>query len=71
MTAEEIRTSALELPQDQRAVLAASLLGSLPAVLDEDDEGVHEALRRSREMDEDPSVEMTWDEVKAGIRQSQ
>ena len=71
MTTEEIKINALELPQDQRAILAASLLGSLPAVLDEDDEGVNEALRRSREMDDDPGVEMTWDDVKSGVRQRQ
>lgn len=50
-------------------MLAASLLGSLPAALDENDEGVNEALRRSREMDEDPGAEMTWGEIKAGVRQ--
>lgn len=68
MTLEQLKSQLLELPQDQRAILAATLLGSLPAVLDDEDEGVSEALRRSNEMDEDPSTEMTWDEVKAGIR---
>ncbi len=68
MTIEEVSSSAMELPEDQRARLAASLLTSLPAMLDDDDEGVSEALRRAREMDDDPAVEMTWDEIKEGIR---
>ncbi|MEM1296011.1 MAG: addiction module protein [Verrucomicrobiota bacterium] len=70
MTIEEIESSALGLPQEKRAKLAASLLGSLPAVLDEEEEGIDEALRRSREMDDDPGAEMTWKEVKAGLRRS-
>tara|TARA_R110002096_G_scaffold24760_32_gene78089 strand:- start:6120 stop:6335 length:216 start_codon:yes stop_codon:yes gene_type:complete len=71
MTADEIEASALELPPEERARLAASLLGSLPAVLDEEDEGITEAVRRSNEMDVDPSVELSWDEVKAGIRRGE
>jgi hypothetical protein len=43
MTIEEIESSVLELPQDQREQLAASLLTSIPAVLDAEDEGIEEA----------------------------
>ena len=41
---------ALNLPDTQRAVLAARLLRSLPAVLHDEDEGITEALRRDAEM---------------------
>ena len=68
MSIEEIRASVLELPQDQRALLAASLLASLPTVLDEEDEGVSEARRRSRELDEDPHSACSWLEIKENLR---
>lgn len=48
---EELEKLALELPEKQRAALAASLLDSLPGVLTDDDEGVSEALRRDRELE--------------------
>ncbi len=64
MSVEELHRIALQLPEDKRAELAAELLCSLPAVLSEPDEGVAEALRRSRELDEDASAGCSWDEVK-------
>lgn len=68
MSIEEIRASALELPQDQRALLAASLLASLPAFLDDVDEGIAEAQRRSKEVDEEPSCGCSWQEIKENQR---
>lgn len=62
VTLTEIETLALNLPQSDRAKLVADLLDSLPWVLDDDDEGVAEALRRSEEMDRDPSVCLTHEE---------
>lgn len=50
----EVEKIALNLPEEERAKLAASLLDSLPGVLSDDDEGVAEALRRDAEMDADP-----------------
>ena len=67
MTAEEIHRSALELPEDKRAELAAELLTSLPAVLSDSDDGVAEALRRSKEVDGDPSVGCSWEDIKSGL----
>ncbi len=64
MKLKEIQESALELPDSERATLAAELLGSLPAVLVEDDDGIAEARRRSRELDEDPTAGRTWDQIK-------
>lgn len=67
MKLKEIQESALELPDSDRAALAAELLGSLPAVLVEDDDGIAEARRRSKELDEDPAVGRTWEEIKQGL----
>ena len=50
-TMTEVEQLALNLPEKQRAVLAAHLLGSLPAVLHDEDEGIAEALRRDAEFD--------------------
>lgn len=62
VTLTEIESLALKLPQSDRAKLAADLLDSLPGVLDDEDEGIAEALRRSEEMYRDPSVCLTHDE---------
>jgi len=70
MNIEEIEASVLDLPQDQRAQLAASLLASLPAVLDEEDEGIEEARRRSKEMDVDPAASCTWDDIRKTLRKN-
>ena len=54
-TITEVEKLALDLPENQRAVLAAHLLGSLPSVLHDEDEGLAEALRRDAELDADVS----------------
>ena len=51
----EIEKLALDLPELERAKLAANLLDSLPGVLSEEDEGVAEALRRDAELDANPN----------------
>ena len=53
---EEVEKLALELPEEQRAALAAHILDSLPPLLSEEDEGLAEALRRDAEMSSDPSI---------------
>jgi hypothetical protein len=45
-TIAEVGKLALDLPETERAVLAAHLLGSLPSVLHDKDEGIAEALLR-------------------------
>lgn len=67
MTITEIQIGALNLPEDQRAALAAELLGSLPAVLADFDDGSEEAGRRINEMKEDPASRRTWEQVKAEL----
>lgn len=52
----EIEKLALDLPERDRATLAANLLESLPPhVFSEEDEGVAEALRRDAEIERDPA----------------
>ena len=47
----ELEKLALDLPEKERATLAANLLESLPGVLSDEDEGVAEARRRDAEID--------------------
>ena len=62
VTLAEIASMAMQLPEDDRAKLAAGLLDSLPGVLVDDDEGLAEAHRRSEEMDRDPEACLTHEE---------
>jgi len=55
-TIGEVEKLALGLPESQRALLAAHLLGSLPSVLHDEDGGIAEALRRDEELDANPST---------------
>jgi hypothetical protein len=43
--------------------LAAHLLGSLPSVLHDEDEGIAEALRRDTEFEANSSLGMTLEEL--------
>jgi len=52
----EVTHSAVTLSEAQRAILAAVLLGSLPSVLHDDDEGIQEALRRDAEFEVNPAL---------------
>ena len=57
--AEEL---ALSLSESDRANLAGKLLASLPPGFDDDDDGIDEAIRRSREMDENPEMSLSHEE---------
>ena len=63
----EIQSQAMELTESERARLASNLLSSLRPILDDEDEGVAEALRRDAEMDADPSACMTYEEFKRSL----
>jgi putative addiction module component (TIGR02574 family) len=67
-TISEVEKLALDLPEQQRASLAASLLESLPGILTDEDEGVAEALRRDAEIDADPGQAISLAELDARIR---
>jgi hypothetical protein len=62
-TITDVEKLALDLPENQRAVLAAHLLGSLPPVLHDDDEGIAEALRRDAELDTNASLAISFKEL--------
>ena len=56
-TITEIEKLALDLSENERAALAAHLLGSLPPVLPDADEGIAEVLRRDAELEANPQVQ--------------
>jgi len=64
VTLIELEEQAMRLPEDQRAILAAHLLESLPAILHDEDAGIGEAMRRDSELDRDPSSGMTLEKFK-------
>ena len=62
-TIAEVEKLALDLPEGQRAILAAHLLRSLPSVLHDEDEGIAEALRRDAEFDTSPSAGISLEQL--------
>ena len=62
-TIAEVEKLALDLPEVQRAILAAHLLESLPSPLHDEDEGIAEALRRDAELDANPSAGMSLEQL--------
>jgi hypothetical protein len=62
-TIAEVEILALDLPETERAALAAHLLGSLRLVLHDEEGGVAEALRRSVEFEANPSLGMILKEL--------
>jgi putative addiction module component (TIGR02574 family) len=67
-TITEVEKLAFSLPDSERAVLASHLLRSLPPVLEDDDEGIAEALRRDAELDANPTSALTLDQLDQRIR---
>ena len=64
--AEEL---ALSLSESDRAKLAEKLIASLPGpFIEDDDDGIAEALRRSREMDENPEMSIAMEQLDEMIR---
>lgn len=60
----DIEKLAFGLSEKQRAQLAGSLLRSLPSPgWDDDNDGLAVALRRDREMDENPEIAMSLEEL--------
>ena len=62
-TITEVEKLAFDLPETQRAVLAAHLLESLPPVLHDDDDGIAEALLRDAELDAHPEAEISLEQL--------
>jgi hypothetical protein len=65
---EKVEKLALDLPEEERAHLAASLLDSLPGILSDPDDGVAEALRRDAELDAHPERAISFEELDTFIR---
>ncbi len=62
-TITEVEKLALDLPENQRAALAAHLLESLPPVLHDQDEGIAEAQRRDAEINASPSLGISLNQL--------
>ena len=62
-TVAEVEKLALDLPETQRAVLAAHLLESLPPVLQDEDDGIAEALLRDAELDVHPETAISLEQL--------
>jgi hypothetical protein len=67
-TITEVERLAFDLPEAQRAVLAAHLLDSLSPVLRDEDDGLQEALIRDRELDSNPSSAFSLEQLDHQIR---
>ncbi len=65
----EVEELAFKLSDAERGQLADKLIASLPSpFVEEDDDWVEEALRRDREMEENPESVMTHEEFFASLR---
>jgi hypothetical protein len=64
---EALKNEALGLNDHERASLASDLLYSLPATLQDEDDGLSEALRRDRELSETDSCGLTWNDLKRSV----
>ena len=62
-TITEVEKLALDLPENHRATLAAHLLGSLSPVLHDEDDGIAEALLRDAELDRNPDLGMSLEQL--------
>jgi putative addiction module component (TIGR02574 family) len=67
-TMTEVESLALDLSERERALLAAHLLDSLPPVLHDDDDGIAEALRRDADLDADPNLGMSLEQLDQQIK---
>ena len=66
-TVEELKIDARNLPEDQRFALVADLMGTLPVVLSDADDGSAEAKRRFSEMKSDPSARRSWGQIRSEV----
>jgi len=64
---EALKNEALSLNDHERATLASDLLYSLPATLQDEDDGISEAIRRDQEFSDSGSCGVTWDELRKSV----
>ena len=67
-TVIEVERLALDLPERERARLAANLLESLPGVLSDEDEGIAEALRRDADLETNPDQAISLAQLDSQIQ---
>jgi putative addiction module component (TIGR02574 family) len=67
-TVADAEQAALRLSDSERARLAEKLIASLPSPFVNDDDGIEESVRRSREMDEDPEMALTHEQFMASFK---
>ena len=67
-TVIEVERLALDLPERERARLAANLLESLPGVLSDEDEGIAEALRRDADLEANPDQAISLAQLDSEIQ---
>ena len=63
----DLEDQMMKLPDGDRALLAAHLLESLPAVLSDPDDGVAEAVRRDAELDRNPDSAIDLGELRKRV----
>jgi len=68
-TVAEAEQIAFSLTKTERGELISKLIVSLEPPFDEDDDWVAEAIRRDREMDENPDCVLTHEEFMAGLEE--
>ena len=64
----EVEKLAFSLTEKERAKLAGRLLRSLGPIIADDDGGVEEAMRRSRELEEHPEIAITLSDLDKRMR---
>ena len=67
-TVIEVERLALDLPEQERARLAANLLESLPRVLSDEDEGIAEALKRDADIEANPDQAISLAQLDSQIQ---
>lgn len=67
-TLGEVEKLAFDLPEEERAVLAAHLLETLPAVLHDEDQGLAEALVRDADLDSHPEIGISLEQIDRRIK---
>jgi len=64
----EIREKALGLSESERGQLAETLLESLPGPPANDDDGIEEAIRRAKELEANPELGISLEQLDEMIR---
>ncbi len=67
-TVNEVKKLALDLAEKERGILTTHLLKSLPAVLDDADGGMAEALQRDKDLDANSNLGISIEQMEQQIR---